>query len=64
MVNLLAAFHPKPVFFFLSIRLFSYKQQIIRSSFNPIFQTVSFDGGLSLLTFNVNIDRYVVIPSI
>jgi hypothetical protein len=63
LVNLLPAFHSKPVL--VSVNEISCKQQIIGSSFfNPVCQTVSFEGELSPLTFSVSIDRYVVIPVI
>jgi hypothetical protein len=28
-------------------------------NFNPVYQMMSFDGGVSPLTFSVNIERYV-----
>jgi hypothetical protein len=28
-------------------------------NFNPVYQLMSFDGGVSPLTFSVNIERYV-----
>jgi hypothetical protein len=32
--------------------------------FNPVCQTVSFDGGIKSVNINVSTDRYVVIPAI
>jgi hypothetical protein len=44
---------------FLSVRMVSYKQQFLGSSF--LIQFAKQLGELSPLTFNVNIDRYVMI---
>jgi hypothetical protein len=50
---------------FLSMSWVSCKQQLVGIFFfNPVCQSVSFDGEFSPLTFSVGIDRYVVIPAI
>jgi hypothetical protein len=64
LVNLLLAFHPKPMPF-LSMKWVSCKQQIVGSSF--LIQLVKqclLIGELSPLTLSVSTDRYVVIPVI
>jgi hypothetical protein len=63
MVNLLLPFHPKTLF--LSIRWFSYKQQIVRSTFLIHFANwCLLMRELSPFAFSVNIERYVVISAI
>jgi hypothetical protein len=62
-VNLLA-FHPKPVFISVN-KVGLFKQQIDVSSVLVQFaKWYLLMGELGLLTFSVNIDRYVVIPPI
>jgi hypothetical protein len=61
-VNLLPAFHPKPVFF-MSMTSVSCKQQIVGSSFSIQFAKQC-PYMRSPLTFSVNIDRCVLIPDI
>jgi hypothetical protein len=64
LVNLLPAFHHKPVFVSVN-EWVSCKQQIVGSSFLIQFtKWCLLMGKLSLLMFGVNIDREVVIPAI
>jgi hypothetical protein len=61
LANLLPAFHPKPVLVSVN-KWVSCKQHIVGSSFSIQFaKWCILMGKLSLLTFSVNIDRYVVI---
>jgi hypothetical protein len=64
LVNLLPAFHPKPLLV-SAMRWVTYKQQNVVSSFLVQFaRWCLLMGELSPSTFSVSIDRYVVIPVI
>jgi hypothetical protein len=64
LVNLLLAFYPKPVLVSVD-EMGLYRQQIVGYSFLIQFaKQCLLMGELSLLTFSVNIDWYVVIPVI
>jgi hypothetical protein len=64
LVNLLPAFHPKPVLVSVNEMGLLQTTDCWIFLFNPLCQMVSFDGELSALTFSINIDSYVVIPVI
>jgi hypothetical protein len=66
LVNLLPAFHPQPVVISVNeMGWVSYKHQIVASSFLIQFaKWFLLMGELSLLTFSVSIDSYVMIPVI
>jgi hypothetical protein len=61
LVNLLPAFHPKPVLVSVNEMGLLQTTDYCIFLFNPVCLLM---GELSPLTFSVSIDRYVVIPDI
>jgi hypothetical protein len=64
LVNLLPAFHPKPVFVSVNEMVLLQTKDSWIFLFNPFCKRCLLMGKLSPLTFSVNIDRYVVISAI
>jgi hypothetical protein len=64
LVNLLQDFHPKPVLVSVDEIGFLQATDCWIFLFNPVAKWCLLIGELSMLTFTVSIDKYVVIPSI
>jgi hypothetical protein len=64
LVNLLPAFHPKPMLISINEMGLLQGTNCWIILFNLVCQTVPFGGGIYQLTLSISTDRYVVIPVI